>query len=106
MEPGHAKGAWKSHSALSNQGIPYPPTNQPTQLQGGVSSSSHSWSMLLLVANNDMNHQQKTMLFVINMIFNKWNNAPFLQQAFSLRPKEQPFKCSYPMSLYQYNLFI
>lgn len=44
--------------------------------------------MLVLVASNDMNHQKKSMLFVINMIFNKWNNAPFLQQAFSLRPKE------------------
>lgn len=62
---------------------------QPTNTAAmGVSSSSHSWSMLVRMANNDMNHQQKTMLFVINMIFNKWNNAPFLQQAFSLRPKE------------------
>lgn len=24
----HAKGVWKSYSSLSNQGIPYPPTNQ------------------------------------------------------------------------------
>lgn len=60
--------------------VPYPSTNK-TQLQQGF--SSHSWQhVVLLMANNTMKNPQKTMLFVINMIFNKWNNAPFYSKPF------------------------
>lgn len=36
------------------------------------------------MANNTTKKPQKTMLFVINMIFNKWNNAPFYSKPFLL----------------------
>lgn len=97
----HTKGVPKSYSGLGNEAVPYP---YPTK-----HSCNRGFPLLpgsISITNNTMKNPQKNVLFVINMIFNKWNNAPFYSKPFLLDLKNSFFKCSYPMSLYQYNLFI